>query len=137
MEAEVGIEPVVRSQVPPIALLNAGSVTIHPATRLGGLTIGASVNPNSIDAPANVWAQYGSSIAYNLATPQLTFSPGTNYSSDQTVIVPPLFAAGDLNGDGTVSLSELNTVYANYVTNSPWLYLTNVAGLGGTNVTFS
>ena len=40
-------------------------------------------------------------------------------------------------GDGVVSQSELNAVYANYVTNSPWLYMTNVAGLGGTNVTFA
>ena len=41
------------------------------------------------------------------------------------------------NGDGTVSQSELNAVYANYITNSPWLLMTNVAGLGGTNVIFS
>ena len=49
-----------------------------------------------------------------------------------TVSVP-----GDLNGDGIVSQAELNAVYGNYVTNSPWLYMTNVAGLGGTNVTFT
>ena len=42
-----------------------------------------------------------------------------------------------LNGDGTVNQSELNLVLAAYYPNSPWLYLTNVAGLGGTNVTFA
>jgi hypothetical protein len=45
--------------------------------------------------------------------------------------------AGDLNGDGVVSQSELNAIYANYVTNSPWLSMTNVAGLGETNVSFA
>ena len=42
-----------------------------------------------------------------------------------------------LNGDGIVSQSELDAVLANYWPYSPWLYMTNVAGLGGTNVTFA
>jgi hypothetical protein len=67
---------------------------------------------------------------------------GTNFSPDQTVTIGTLGGSvsgivGDLNGDGIVSQAELDAVYANYVTNSPWLYMTNVAGLGGTNVTFS
>ena len=33
--------------------------------------------------------------------------------------------------------NELNTVLSNYFPTSPWLYMTNVAGLGGTNVTFA
>jgi len=45
--------------------------------------------------------------------------------------------SGDFNGDGIVSQSELDTVLGNYFPTSPWLYLTNVAGLGGTNVTFA
>ena len=44
---------------------------------------------------------------------------------------------GDANGDGFVTQAELDAVYANYVTNSPWLLMTNVVGLGGTNVTFA
>jgi hypothetical protein len=32
---------------------------------------------------------------------------------------------------------ELNTVLSNFFPNSPWLQMTNVAGLGGTNVTFA
>jgi hypothetical protein len=45
--------------------------------------------------------------------------------------------SGDLNGDGLVSQSELDTVLANYFPTSPWLYMTNVAGLGETNVIFA
>lgn len=43
----------------------------------------------------------------------------------------------NLNGNGIVSQSELNLVLSNYWPNSPWLFMTNVAGLGGTNVTFA
>jgi hypothetical protein len=42
-----------------------------------------------------------------------------------------------LNGNGIVTESELNLVLSNYFAYSPWLYMTNVAGLGGTDVTFS
>jgi hypothetical protein len=42
-----------------------------------------------------------------------------------------------LNGDGTVSQSELNLVLSNYFPNSLWLDMTNVAGLGGSDVTFA
>ncbi len=45
--------------------------------------------------------------------------------------------SGDLNGDGLVSQSELETVLSNYFPTSPFLKITNVAGLGGTNVTFA
>jgi hypothetical protein len=59
-------------------------------------------------------------------------------SSDQTFTIPGGGSGipGDLNGDGIVSPGEFYTVYSNYVQNSPWLDMTNVAGLGGTNVTF-
>ena len=38
--------------------------------------------------------------------------------------------------DLCLNASELNQVLADYYPNSPFLALTNVAGLGGTNVTF-
>ncbi len=44
---------------------------------------------------------------------------------------------GDLNGDGIVSQSELNAVLTNYWANSPWLYMTNTAGLGTSTVQFA
>lgn len=43
----------------------------------------------------------------------------------------------NLNGNGIVSQAELDLVLSNYFPNSPFLYMTNVAGLGGTNVTFA
>ena len=134
--------------------------------------VSASVNPNSYEAPATVWVQYGPYPSYGQATtPQglsadITSTPvnasltdlapglawhyrwvavnyfSTTYSPDQTVTVGTPGGGvsgilGDADGNGVVSLSELDRVYANYVTNSPWLYMTNMAGLGGTNVTFS
>ena len=51
--------------------------------------------------------------------------------------MPAIFAPGDANGDGVVDQAELDATLANYWPTSPWLYLTNVAGLGGENVTFA
>jgi hypothetical protein len=65
-------------------------------------------------------------------------SLGTTISPDQILdLRAPAGLPGDLNGDGVVDGEELNLVYANYATNSPWLQMTNVAGLDGTNVTFA
>lgn len=56
------------------------------------------------------------------------------------LIVTPAAATGllvgDYNGNGVIDEGELNTVLSNYFPNSPFLQMTNVAGLGGTNVTF-
>ena len=40
-------------------------------------------------------------------------------------------------GDGLVDQSELDAVLANYWPTSPWLQITNLAGLGATNITFA
>jgi hypothetical protein len=64
-------------------------------------------------------------------------SVGTNATPDQTFHLTAPGLPGDTNGDGMVSQSELDAVYASYLPTSPWLALTNVAGLGGTNVTFA
>ncbi len=61
---------------------------------------------------------------------------GTTIGSNQLLVLPSLTAPGDLNGDGVVSQSELDQVLSNYWPASPWLYLTNLASLGGTTVTF-
>ena len=42
-----------------------------------------------------------------------------------------------LNGNGSVSQADLDSVLANYWPNSPWLLMTNTAGLGKTNVQFA
>ncbi len=69
---------------------------------------------------------------------------GSPFAAEQsfafnTVLAPPsgIPVPGDINGDGVVDQSELNLVLSNYYSYSPWLYMTNVAGLGGTNVTFA
>jgi hypothetical protein len=49
----------------------------------------------------------------------------------------PALIPGDLNGDGKVDQSELNIVLSNYWPHSPWIEMTNVAGLGTTNVQFA
>ncbi len=43
----------------------------------------------------------------------------------------------NLDGNGIVSQSELDLVLSNYFPYSPWLYMTNPAGLGGATVTFA
>ncbi len=42
-----------------------------------------------------------------------------------------------LNGNGVVSDDDLDLVLSNYWPYSPWIEITNVAGLGGSNVLFS
>jgi hypothetical protein len=64
----------------------------------------------------------------------VTDASGNLSTTNRTVVV--VVVPGDLNSDGIVSRSELETVYANYLRTSPWLLMTNVAGLGGTNVVF-
>jgi hypothetical protein len=126
--------------VNPVGLITTVSVQ-YGVTVAYGLT-------NSV---TNLLASFNSSTV----TTTISVSPGftwhwrlvasnsinTTTSSDQYFDLGSLIngssLAGDLNGDGIVSQSELDAVYANYVTNSPWLYMTNVAGLGGTNVTFA
>jgi hypothetical protein len=56
-----------------------------------------------------------------------------------SVFTPPsgIPVPGDTDGDGIVNQSELDSLLANYWPSSPFLQMTNVAGLGGTNVTFA
>jgi hypothetical protein len=62
---------------------------------------------------------------------------GTTYGPDQTYYLDPAVIVGDVNGNGLVDRGELDAVLSSYWPTSPWLYLTNTAGLGGTNVTFA
>jgi len=52
-------------------------------------------------------------------------------------VATPALTAGDLNGDGIVDQTELNIVLSNYWPRSPWIEMTNTAGLGTTNVQFA
>jgi hypothetical protein len=53
------------------------------------------------------------------------------------VISGGAYVPGDVNHDNIVDQAELDAVLAYYWPTSPWLYMTNVAGLGGTNVSFA
>ncbi|MBC8095227.1 MAG: VCBS repeat-containing protein, partial [Akkermansiaceae bacterium] len=69
---------------------------------------------------------------------------GSAFSPEQTVTIGGVLTPtngvavpGDINGDGKVDDAELSQVLANYWPYSPLLQMTNVAGLGGSNVTFT
>ena len=147
---------------PSIVSVGPANLALNPTTGMGSLTASASVNPNGLAATA--WLQFGVTTAYGATTApmalgngnvnvpaslSLTSLPpgvaihyrvvassaaGTTYGPDQSANISLL---GDSNGDGAVSSTEISAVYSNYLATSPWLLLTNVAGLGGTNVTFS
>ena len=81
---------------------------------------------------------YWSVQAIDTAFAGSAFAPEQTFTFN-TVLTPPngVPVPGDTNGDGIVDQNELDAVLANYWPYSPWLYMTNVAGLGGTNVTFA
>jgi hypothetical protein len=101
-------------------------------------------------------AIYWSVQAVDTAFAGSPFAPEKSFAY-QTVITPPngVLVPGDTNGDGIVDQnelagvlsylngngmvndSELNLVLSDYFPYSPFLSMTNVAGLGGSNVTFA
>jgi len=119
----------------------------------------ADVNPNGLATVA--FAQYGLNTAYPGRTASVNLPASYNtstffatldglvpgatyhfrvaasnslrvaYGPDRTFTVPALFAAGDLNGDGRVNESELNSVLSNYWLTSTSLVMTNPSALGG------
>ena len=66
------------------------------------------------------------------------FAPEQSFTVN-TVLTPSngIPVLGDRNGDGVVDQAELNAVLSNFFPNSPWLYLTNTAGLGTSNIQFA
>jgi hypothetical protein len=69
---------------------------------------------------------------------------GSPFATENAMNILPVAApvsantvtTGDLNGDGVVDSSELNAVYSKYLLSTPGFAMTNVAGLGQSNVTF-
>lgn len=152
------------ASAPTISGLAAAFTATNAVTGARSVAFAATVNPNGL---ATAWFEYGLSTDYpgrspvtnlvavftgtNLTASLESLMSGHTYhwrvvatnvmgataSTDQSLSVPALYAPGDLNGDGVVSAGELNAVLANYCPTSPWLELTNAAGLGGTNVTFA
>jgi hypothetical protein len=150
------VEGALDASAPVVTTLAASGVTLNSAT------LNAAVNPRNFATAA--WLEWGTSTNYGnfSATNQLaanntpvalnlslTVTPYTTYhyrvvatnaigrTTGANVTFTPTTIAGDQNGDGIVTAAELNAAFANYLATSPWLTMTNVAGLGGTNVTFA
>ena len=131
----------VRDTIPPVlTLLGTNFVLITNALDLPWIDPGATASDLCGGVlPINITGSVNMNLAGAYPLTYRVTDPGGNISeASRTVVIAVTRAVpGDLNGDGTVSQSELDAVYANYAMNSPWLYMTNLAGLGGTNVTFS
>lgn len=80
---------------------------------------------------------YWSVQAIDTAFAGSAFAPEKSFAFNSVITPPNGPIPGDINGDGIVDGTELNAVQTNYFANSPYLLMTNVAGLGGTNVTFA
>lgn len=121
-----------------------GSEIVSPMS----LTNGARLLPQGGNAHRSlsrsiVGVPFGQPIYWSVQAVDIVFA-GSPFAPEKTFTFNSVFTPsngipvfGDLNGDGIVSESELNTVLSNYFPNSPFLQMTNVAGLGGTNVTFA
>jgi hypothetical protein len=111
--------------------LTAGYGAVSSTNILPGLF---TPQTTTIDVPLSPGFTFHWRVA---ATNGMGSIPGSAFSADQVFALPSAFLLGDANGDGIVDQSELDAVYANYLPNSPWLLMTNVAGLGESNVTFA
>jgi hypothetical protein len=155
------------SGFPPLSLTAASASIGAPSDPLGLLPVDfqATVNPGGLETTMTL--EYGLSSAFGgvfssgLSSYPLSpigfgvtlpnFAPGTRYfyrmtasnaremvsSSTLSFITPARYPLGDENGDGIVDAAEVNTVLSNYIPSSPWLQMTNVAGLGQTDIMFS
>lgn len=90
-------------------------------------------------------AYYWSVQAVDSAFAGSPFSAGSSFKVLQLPAPDPVVVsvtttnllAGDLDGDGAIDRNELQIFLADFFATSPFLYMTNVAGLGGTEVTFA
>ena len=150
----------------PATSITTGAATVSRETVSGGskVTFYANLVPGAVSP--NVYFQYGLSTSYGSGTPLVRVAGGTNtvqvsavgvgvgegyylhYRAvatnngvvwtglDQTVYVPFQNLPADVNRDGTIDQSELQSVLTNYFSTPLWLQMTNTVGLGTTNVSF-
>jgi hypothetical protein len=98
-----------------------------------------SLSSNTVTANVTITTSFSAGFSYHWRVVAIN-SVGSTTSADQTFDLGSLVTSnlpGDLDGNGLISQSELDSVYYHYATNSPWLYMTNVVGLGETNVSFA
>ena len=142
----------------------APSVDTLPASAVGAGAVILNGVANAEGTNTSAWFEWGLTSNYGQVTspqPVGSSGPDTNFSQIVLGLVPVTayhfravasnvlgsvvgsdqsfltIVPGDLNGDGKVDDVELQIVLSNYFPYSPWLRMTNVAGLGGTNVTFA
>jgi alpha-tubulin suppressor-like RCC1 family protein len=150
---------------PSILSLTAQVTGTNSITGVRTVTLSATINPNGL--AGTCFFQYGLNTSYAGLSATLPFpaayvatnftlslsnlslgttyhfravatnSFGTTTSPDYAFFIPSAFPTGDLNGDGLVDQSEYNLVLSNYLATSPYLLITNAAGLGQSNVTFA
>ena len=143
---------------PSVVGFNAFFSGTNPVTGSPVVQFLADINPNGL--PTGAYAQYGLNTSYpgrsvlvnlpasfNVSSffatldglvPGATYhfrvtatnSLGVAYGPDQTFTVPLVFKAGDLNTDGHVSQSELDSVLSNYWSADPGVVMTNPVALG-------
>ncbi len=136
--ARVSRTVVVRDTIPPVLALSGPNPFIltersYAEAGATAMDLCAGSLPVSIINRVNV-----NFPGFYTNTYSVTDSSGNTALTNRIVLVPlPPAVPGDLNGDGAVSQSELDVVYANYLPSSPWLAMTNVAGLGSSNVSFA
>ena len=120
-----------------------GSDVVSPqASAAGGRRVPALGNAQQrlsfqLTSPPLTNPVYWSVQAVDSAFAGSAFAPERSFSLALVMGPASGVVPGDTNGDGIVSQAELDLVLSNYFPYSPWLYLTNPAGLGGTNVTFA
>jgi hypothetical protein len=151
----------------PPTIASPGSLVsgTNAATGTRAVTLNATVNPNGL--ATTVVFQYGLTTSYvgsltpanlpaggvgiNVSASIDAIAPGVVYhwavtatnslggvsTPDQTFYTPSIYPPGVTNASGIVDQNELNAVLANYWPNSPWVTMTNVAGLGTVNVQFA
>ena len=150
---------------PAIVGLSFQIISTNSITGACAISVTASVIPKGLPGAGQV--QYGLNTSYPGVTPYIPFalsflttnltqnlsnliagvtyhfravatnSMGSVVSSDYPFFIPSPYQVGDLNGDGIVDGNEYNVVLSNYLSAKANLLLTNVAGLGQSNVTFS
>jgi hypothetical protein len=129
------------------------SVTVTPTAEVPTAVLflyGLTTGYGGVGGPV-VGGQAFLPLAGHSADVDIGLAPGSTYhvkatvaNGDGTAETPDLVlrlaangVPGDTDGNGVVDESELNAVLSAYYPTSPWLRMTNVAGLGGSNVTFA
>ena len=144
------------SAINPNGTYTTGFFQYGLSTAYGGSTLPTNLVASFTNTPTGIGATVSNlspGFTYHFRA-YATNDSGATAGPDLAVAFPPLNSPGDLNGDSVVGQSDLdiflanynngvvdqatlNTILSNYWPSSPWLAITNPAGLGRTNVTFA